>query len=58
MDFTWAFEDNCARSHTRTRTLTHTHTYIQHQKYGCNIITPKTTDTYKHVFNQRGGTEQ
>lgn len=56
MDFTWAFEDNCARSHTRT--LTHTHTYIQHQKYGCNIITPKTTDTYKHVFNQRGGTEQ
>lgn len=24
---------------------THTHPRTQHQKYGCNIITPKTTDT-------------
>lgn len=29
----------------RLPTHTPAHTYTQHHKYGCNIITPKTTDT-------------
>lgn len=33
-------------THTQAHISTHTHT---HQKYGCNIITPKTIDTL--LFN-------
>ena len=40
MDFTRAAEA-IALSHTHS----HIHAHTTHQKYGCNILTPKTTDT-------------
>ena len=44
-----------SRPHTHTHTFTHTRT--QHQKYGCNIRTPKTTDTLLNSESPAGWNE-
>ena len=46
MGFTGAIEAiSVTTAPTHTLSHTHTHTHTQHQKYGCNIITPITTVT-------------